>query len=87
MCLDLQTGRPAWKQRGFEKGGLAGVDDALIVVDGRTGDVVLVNRTAAAYQELGRFRPLGGESRTAPVIADGRFLVRNRKALACFALK
>lgn len=86
-CLALRTGAVQWRQRGFEKGGLVAVDGKLIVMDGRTGEVVLVRITPTAYQELGRMTPLGGESRTAPIVTDGRLLVRNRKALACLDLR
>jgi hypothetical protein len=37
---------------------------------------------------LGRFTPLGGAfSWTAPVVADGKLLVRNKSELACYDLK
>lgn len=87
VCLDPRTGRVAWKQRGFEKGGIAAVDGMLIVVDGSNGDVALVSLDTARYRELGRFRPLGGQSWTAPVIADGKLILRNKQTLACFSLK
>ena len=47
----------------------------------------MVKATPDGYQELGRFKPLGGQSWTAPVIADGKLIVRNTSALACFTLK
>lgn len=87
VCLDARTGQVRWKQRGFGKGGLVGVDGTLIAVDGNGGDVVLVNMTASSYQELGRIHPLGGQSWTAPVVAHGKLLIRNTRALACIDLK
>jgi|GEM_PF-5273124 len=35
----------------------------------------------------GRFTPLGGRSWNAPIITDGKLIVRNQKELACFDLK
>ena len=87
VCLDPKSGKTRWKQRGFEKGGLCGVDGTLIVVDGARGDVALVAANPAGYQELGRFRPLGGQSWTAPIVADGKLFVRNQKGLGCYALR
>ncbi|MDH7569433.1 MAG: PQQ-binding-like beta-propeller repeat protein, partial [Armatimonadota bacterium] len=88
VCLDAKSGRAVWKQRGFEKGGLIGVDGALIVVDGAKGDVALVDMTPNGYKELGRVKPLGGsQSWAPPVLADGKLLVRNKRFLACLALK
>lgn len=86
-CLDLATGRVRWQQRGFEKGGIIAVAGAFIVMDGRSGDVVMAWMRPTGYQELGRMKPLGGQSWTAPILADGKLIVRNTKMLACLDLK
>ncbi len=86
MCLSPQNGQPAWRQEGFEKGGLVAVDDVLIAIGGATGDVVMVDATAESYRELGRIKPLGGQSWTAPIIADGKLIVRNKSAMVCLDL-
>ncbi|MBI2843754.1 MAG: PQQ-binding-like beta-propeller repeat protein [Armatimonadetes bacterium] len=87
VCLDPQTGEVKWKQPGFEKGPLIGIDGVFLVFDGKAGDLVMVNPTPERYEELGRFTPLGGQSWTAPVIANGKLIVRNKTRLACFSLK
>lgn len=87
VCIDPKTGSLMWKQSGFEKGGLMLVDGVLIAMDGRTGACVMVNASADGYKELGRFTPLGGQSWTAPVVAQGRLIVRNKQSIACFDLK
>lgn len=88
LCLNAATGAVAWQHDGITSGGgLAGVDGKLVVMDGANGEVILVRLSPERYQELGRIKPLGGESRTAPVIADGMMLVRNRKALVCVDLR
>ncbi len=87
VCLDPKSGETKWKQSGFEWGGLVLVDGVLIGLDGHSGACVMVNASPAGYQELGRFTPLGGQSWTAPIIAQGRLIVRNLKAIACFDLK
>ena len=87
VCLNPATGQPIWKQQGFEKGGLVAVDDTIIAMDGRGGDVVMVSATGEGYQELGRFNPLGGQSWTAPIVADGKLIVRNKEAMVCLDLK
>lgn len=86
-CMEPLTGKVHWRQPGFENGGLAAVDGCLIAFDGKNGDVVLIDPSPAAYRELGRFRPLGGQTWAAPVLADGRLLIRNLKALACVDLR
>lgn len=87
LCIVPATGEVKWRQQGFEWGGLCAVDGTLIVCDGRSGDVVMVAASPDGYRELGRIKPLGGQSWTAPIVADGKLLVRNKKALACLALK
>jgi len=87
VCLELATGKVIWSQKGFQKGGLVGVDGTIIVVDGAKGDVVMVKLTREGYRELGRFKPLGGQSWTAPIVAQGKLFVRNKGALVAIALK
>ena len=87
VCIELKSGDTVWMQSGFEKGGVACVDGAIVAVDGKDGDVVLAEMNPAKYVELGRFKPLGGQSWTAPVVADGKLLIRNKSALACYRLK
>ena len=61
---------------------------AMIGVEGRgRTEVVMVNATPSGYQELGRIRPLGGQSWTAPIVAEGKLLIRNKQALACLDLR
>jgi outer membrane protein assembly factor BamB len=87
VCLDPKTGRCLWRQRGFEKGGVVYVDGTIIGINGKAGDVVMVEATPDRYKELGRIVPLGGQSWTAPIIADGKLIVRNRKEMACLDLR
>ena len=87
VCLDPKTGNTAWKQAGFEKGGLVAVGDALIAMDGKDGNVVLAELTPKQYHELGRIRPLGGQSWTAPIVSDGKLFIRNKSTLACLSLE
>jgi outer membrane protein assembly factor BamB len=87
VCLDPKTGTLAWSERGFEKGGVVGVDGMLIALNGNKGHVVLVEMTPEEYRERGRIRPLGGRSWTAPIVAGGRLYIRNEDKLACLSLK
>jgi len=63
------------------------VDGVLIAVNGSGGDVVMVRLTPRKYEELGRIRPLGGQSWSPPIVARGKLLIRNRKALTCLNLR
>jgi len=87
MCLDPKTGKLMWSQGGFGKGSVIALDGVLIVLNGGTGDVAMVKIAPESYQEMGRFKPLGGESWTAPIVADGKLFIRNHTALVCLDLK
>ena len=87
VCLDARTGKTQWTQRGFQKGGLVALDGVLIVVDGARGSITMCRLSPQRYQELGRITGLGGQSWTAPIVADGKLIVRNKSALACYNLK
>lgn len=87
VCMSPRDGSVLWKQSGFEKGGLLIADGVIIALDGRGGDLVMVKADPGAYQELGRVKPLGGQSWTAPILTDGKLIVRNTKGLVCLDLK
>ncbi len=86
VCLDPRNLNVMWQQRGFERGGVVGVDGTIIAMSGNAGDVVMVEATPAGYNELGRIKPLGGQSWTAPIVADGKLIIRNKETLACLDL-
>lgn len=87
MCLDPKSGRALWKQEGFEKGGIAVVDGTIIGFNGAGGDLIMASLSSSGYKELGRFNPLGGQSWTAPIVSNGKLIVRNTNTLACISLK
>ena len=66
-------------------GPLAAAGGALVVINGKTGELVLVEANAEKYNELGRL-PLNPPetSWNNPVICGGRLLVRSKSALYCF---
>lgn len=84
VCLDPATGKIQWKQGGFEWGPETAVAGAVLVMDGKSGDIVLVAADPAAYRELGRIRPMEkGTAWNFPIVTDGKMLVRNKKTLYC----
>lgn len=83
LCVDPPTGNILWKKDGFKYGSVIGVDDVVIAISGKTGELLMIDATVPQYKELGTFTPLGGTSWTAPVIAEGKMLVRNKKEMAC----
>lgn len=86
VCLDPRNLEVMWRQSGFERGGVVAVDGVIIALGGQSGDLVMIEATAEGYNELGRVTPLGGQSWTAPIIANGKLIIRNTEALACLDL-
>lgn len=87
VCLNPRDGEIAWRQGGVEKGGLLIADGVIIAVGGKSGDVLLARAIPDKFEPLGVIKPLGGQSWTAPILANGRLLVRNTSALACLDLR
>lgn len=95
VCLDLD-GNVKWRKGVIEKGGFIVIDGVIILQHGKTGEVVMAEVNPAAYVELGKFRPFPGgkpdgargwQFWAAPIVADGKLVVRSQRELACFDLK
>ena len=90
--LNLATGQGVFQSQdpGFginQRGGSAlGVDGVLLVLAGGNGDLYMLT-PANPPQVLGKITPLGGDSLTAPIMADGKLIIRNTKMLAYLDMK
>jgi outer membrane protein assembly factor BamB len=90
MCLDAQTGAVKWKADGGGKGGVAAIEDVMVVEDSNTGEVLLVKLTPDAYTELGRIKPFTAPHMqyfSPPIIADKKLVVRDQTNLVCYDLR
>ena len=79
-CVSWETGNEAWGQRGFGNfGALIAADGKLIVQASSSGELIVVEATAAGYTELRRLQPFtgNGETFTAPALAHGRLYCRS----------
>ncbi len=86
-CINPRDGKALWRERSIgNKGGIVGVDDTIIALHGKRGEVVMFSNSYESPQILGRMAGLGGQSWTAPIVADGKLIVRNKQAIACYDL-
>lgn len=86
-CLNPKDGSVLWSQRGFDKSGAIGVDGTLIALDG-AGNVIMCALSPSGYKELGRLKaPLGGQSWTSPIFAQGKLIIRNKNQIGCIDLR
>lgn len=96
VCQNLQTGEPAWRERGaFGKGAIGYADGRFYCLEEDTGDVVMIAASTEGWEEHGRFtlepqtkiRKDRGKIWTHPVIADGRLYLRDQDLLFSFDVK
>jgi outer membrane protein assembly factor BamB len=79
-CIDWNTGKERWAQRGFdERGTLMAADGKLLIQTGATGMLVIAAADPAGYRELRRAKVFDGEPATftVPVLANRRIYCRS----------
>jgi len=88
VCLSVKDGSVQWRQKNVTAGGLMAADGKLIVLS-RTGELILVEASPAAYTEIARAKVLStGECSTPPVLSGGRIYARNIKGtLVCLDVR
>ena len=58
----------------------------LLLVQGETGEVALVEASPERFTELTRFQAIDGKSWNTPALAGPYLLVRNAEEAACYEL-
>jgi hypothetical protein len=87
-CLDLTTGKRAWKEGRYGRGQVILLaDQSLLLVLSESGEAVLLAADPHAQKELGRFQALDGKTWNHPVVANGRLFARNAEEMACYVLE
>jgi outer membrane protein assembly factor BamB len=89
LCVDLKSGKIAWKNKSIGKGSLTYADGHLYVRSER-GPIALVQANPKEYKEAGRFeQPLrsGREAWPHPVVAGGKLFIRDQDVLLCFDVR
>lgn len=87
-CIDLQTGKRAWKRGRYGFGQLILLEEAgQIVVAGEQGELVLLDASPEKHRELGRFEAFEGKTWNHPVVADGKLYHRNGVTAVCYDLR
>lgn len=92
LCTEFATGNAKWAEKSLGAASLCYADGRLYL-HGENGDVALVEATAEAYQEKGRFtlpeQPNRGRSKAwaYPAVANGRLYIRDLDTLWCYDVK
>jgi len=88
ICIHFLTGEIKWTDPSVKKGSLIYADGMLYCL-GEAHEVALVEANPAAYVEKGRFKikPQGRPSWAHPVVANGRFYIRDQHTLTSYDVK
>ena len=88
VCLELETGKKKWEERGVGKGSVCWADGMLYLFGERGGRVGLATCSPDGMEMKGQFSVRGsGTSWAYPVVIGGRLYVRYDTNLYCFDVK
>ncbi|MEM9480998.1 MAG: PQQ-binding-like beta-propeller repeat protein [Verrucomicrobiota bacterium] len=82
-CVELKTGKVMWEEEGFGPGNVILTGSGLLALSD-SGEVALIEPTPEKYNELGRFKAVGGKCWSTPTLANGHIYVRSTTEAACF---
>ena len=77
VCVDVKKGKVVWKSAEISAGNLIRAADRLLVQTEKTGEMVIVEASPRAYNEVSRIKVFEGESNTIPVFASGLIFCRS----------
>ncbi len=91
VCFDLEA-KVVWQTKSnpnFDKGGsILTADGLMYVMDGRTGELHIVEPSPTAFKSLAKAKVLGGKEIWGPLaLADGRLVVRDQSQVKCLDLR
>jgi outer membrane protein assembly factor BamB len=91
VCFDAD-GKLVWQTKNepnLDKGGsLLTADGIMYVMDGRTGELYIVEPSPAGFKSLGKAKLLDGREIWAPLaLADGKLLIRDQSQMKCISVK
>lgn len=85
MAIDLKTGKPAWRKRGFAKANLLYADGKLIILD-EEGHLALATATPEGLELHSKARVLERIAWTVPTLVGSRLYLRDHRTIMCLDL-
>ena len=92
VAVDFETGEVRWRHQSIGPASVLYADGRLYL-HGENGEVALVDASAEAYRELGRFTPAarpvrrGDQAWVYPVVAGGRLFIREHGTVWAFDVR
>lgn len=84
-CVNLKTGKAAWRENRWGKGNMIFADGKLFATTMK-GDFVVIEATPEGYRELGRKKVLRGTRQT-PALSDGHIYLRDDAEIVCLDVR
>ena len=85
IALDLRTGRPAWRKRGFTKANVLHADGKLIILD-EEGTLALATATPEGLEVHSQAKVLERLSWTTPTLVGSRLYLRDHRTIKCLEI-
>jgi len=85
MALDLKTGKPAWRKRGFAKANVLYADGKFIILD-EEGQLALASMTPEGLEVHSQAKVLERLSWTAPTLVGTRLYLRDQRTIKALDL-
>ena len=88
-CVDFLTGKVQWSKKGLGRTSVTLCEGHLLVMAER-GDLLLVKATPERYSQVTKY---GGSLKfrhpcwSAPIVSNGKLIVKGKQKVACFELK
>jgi hypothetical protein len=86
VCIDTQTGERRWKGGRYGGQVLLMPDMKTLLATTDKGEVILIEATPDAHNEIARFKALDAKTWNHPVIANGKLFLRNSEEVVCYEL-
>ena len=84
-CVEISSGRRAWKRGRFGHGQLLRADN-LLLVQAESGEIVLLEANPTRFEQIGSIPALEGQTWNNLCLYENRLLARNAREATCFSL-
>ena len=85
VCINANTGKEMWKQRGYGQGTLILADNHLIILSDK-GKLALAEVSSSGFKEKAGMQVLNGTCWTVPTLSGGKLYLRSMNEIVCLQI-
>ena len=85
VCINANTGKEMWRQRGYGQGTLILADNHLIMLSDK-GKLALVEASSSGFKEKASMQVLDGRCWTVPTLSGGKLYLRSMSEIVCLKI-